>query len=1290
MPGEEETVPERKDEQKVGFYKLFSFADRIDTALVVIGTVSAIGNGISQPLMTLFFGQLINSFGGTDPSHVVHEVSKVSIKFVYLAIGAGVASLLQMLCWMVTGERQAARIRGMYLRTILRQDIEFFDTQTTTGEVIGRMSGDTILIQQAMGEKVGKFIQFVSTFFGGFLLAFVRGWRLALVLCTCIPALCISGGCVAMIMSKMASRGQVAYAEAGNVVEQTVGAIRTVASYNGEKEAAEKYDSKLQVAYASTVKQGFASGMGVGIVLLIVFGTYGLAIWYGGKLILDQGYSGGVVVNVVMTIMTGGLYLQKLPMKFGLLQKDLQKLFKTIPLRALGQTSPCINAFAAGQAAAYKMFETIRRTPKIDAADTKGTVLEDMRGEIELRDVYFKYPARPEVQIFAGFSLDVPSGKTAALVGQSGSGKSTVISLVERFYDPDAGEVLIDGFNLKRLNLRWIRGKIGLVSQEPILFATTIKENILYGKEDAGDDEIRRAIELANAAKFIDKLPQGLDTMVGEHGTQLSGGQKQRIAIARAILKNPKILLLDEATSALDAESERVVQEALDNVMTNRTTVVVAHRLTTIRNADLIAVVHSGKLVEQGTHVELMENPEGAYAQLVRMQEGSKLSETNKLNEHHKPEPFTDLDRSLSKSSSQRISIRRSTSFGSSSRHSFAIPYGVPGFIDFHATNTDDNRNENNETEVLKKRKRVSIGRLAYLNKPEVPYLLLGSLGAVGNGLLFPLFGLLLSTAIKIFFEPPNELRKDSEFWALMMLLLGIGSLVALPVQNFFFGIAGGKLIERIRSLTFKKVVHQEISWFDDPANSSGAVGARLSTDASTVRSLVGDALGLIVQNIATVVAGLVIAFTANWLLAVIIFAALPLVGLQGFFQMRFMKGFTADAKVMYEEASQVANDAVGSIRTVASFSAEDKVMKVYEKKCEGPLKQGVRRGIVSGSSFGAGTFALYCAQAFCFYIGAVLIQHGKASFGEVFKVFFALTMSATGVSQASATAPDVNKVKDSAASIFEILDSRPNIDSSSDEGTTLASVRGEIELQHVSFKYPTRPDIQIFKDLCLNIPSGKTVALVGESGSGKSTVISLIERFYNPDSGEILLDGVEIRKLKLSWLRQQMGLVSQEPVLFNETIRANIAYGKKGDHDITEEEIMQAARSANAHNFISGMPQGYDTSVGERGVQLSGGQKQRIAIARAILRDPKILLLDEATSALDAESERIVQEALDGVMVDRTTVVVAHRLSTIMGADTIAVVKNGVICEKGRHDVLMKIKDGVYASLVALHASSE
>ncbi|KRH21126.1 hypothetical protein GLYMA_13G222000v4 [Glycine max] len=1108
--------------------------------------------------------------------------------------------------------------------------------------------------------QVGKFIQLVSAFFGGFVIAFTKGWELCLVLLACIPCIVVVGGIMSMMMAKMSTRGQAAYAEAGIVVEQTVGAIRTVASFTGEKKAIEKYNNKLRIAYATTVQQGLASGFGMGVLLLIIFCTYALAMWYGSKLIIEKGYDGGSVFNIIMSINTGGM--------------------------SLGQAAPCVNAFAAGQAAAYKMFETIKRKPKIDAYDTNGVVLEEIRGDIELKDVHFRYPARPDVQIFSGFSFYIPSGKTAAFVGQSGSGKSTIISLLERFYDPEAGEVLIDGVNLKNFQVRWIREQIGLVGQEPILFTASIKENIAYGKEGATDEEITTAITLANAKKFIDKLPQGIDTMVGGHGTQLSGGQKQRIAIARAILKNPRILLLDEATSALDAESERIVQEALEKVMSQRTTVVVAHRLTTIRNADIIAVIHQGKIVEKGTHDELIKDADGSYSQLIRLQEGNKGADVSRKSEADKSNNNSfNLDSHMARSLTKRTSFARSISQGStSSRHSLSLGLALPYQIPLHKSGEGDNEDVESSEVDNKKNQKVPINRLAKLNKPEVPVLLLGSIAAAIHGVILPIFGLLLSSAINTFYKPPNELRKDSEFWSLLFVGLGVVTLVAIPVQNYLFGIAGGKLIERICSLTFNKVVHQEISWFDRPSNSSGAVSARLATGASTVRSLVGDTLALIVQNIATVSAGLVIAFTANWILAFVILAVSPLLLIQGYLQTKFVKGFSADAKVMYEEASQVATDAVGSIRTVASFCAEPKVMEMYRKKCSGPEKQGVRLGLVSGAGLGFSFVVLYCTNAFCFYIGSILVQHGKATFGEVFKVFFALTITAVGVSQSSALAPDTNKAKDSAASIFEILDSKPAIDSSSDEGTTLDTVKGEIELQQVSFCYPTRPNIQIFKDMCLTMPTGKTVALVGESGSGKSTVISLLERFYNPDSGRILIDGVDIKEFKLNWLRQQMGLVGQEPILFNDSIRANIAYSKEGG--ATEEEIIAAAQAANAHKFISSLPHGYDTSVGERGTQLSGGQKQRIAIARAILKDPRILLLDEATSALDAESEGVVQEALDRVSVNRTTVVIAHRLTTIKGADIIAVVKNGAIAEKGGHDALMKIDGGVYASLVALH----
>ncbi|BBG99357.1 P-glycoprotein 11 [Prunus dulcis] len=1224
---------------KVAFIKLFSFADKTDIMLMLIGTIGAMGNGSCMSIMTILVGEISDSFGtNQNNTHIgLSVVSKVSLKFVYLAIWAAVAATLQVGCWMVTGERQAARIRALYLKTILRQDIAFFDMETNGGgEVVGRMSGDTVLIQNAMGEKVGKFVQLFSTFIAGFIIAFIKVRPLTLVMLSCVPLLVAAGASISFIVTKMASHGQSAYAKAANVLDQTIGSIRTVASFTGEKKAITSYSKNLVDAYKSGVHEGSAAGIGHGFVMLVLFFSYALAVWFGSRMIREKGYSGGDVLNVILAVLTASM--------------------------SLGQASTCLSAFAAGQVAAFKMFETISRRPEIDAYDEKGKRLNDIRGDIELREVFFSYPARPDEQIFDGFSLYIPSGTTAALVGESGSGKSTVISLIERFYDPRAGEVLIDGINLKEFQLKWIRSKIGLVSQEPVLFASNIKENIAYGKDGATLEEIEAAAQLANAAKFIDKLPQGFDTMVGEHGTQLSGGQKQRIAIARAVLKDPRILLLDEATSALDAESERIVQEALDRIMVNRTSVIVAHRLSTVRNADTIAIIHKGKMVERGSHSDLLKDPEGAYSQLIRLQEVNKGSEQT-AEAQNKSEITTKCFRQLSQRTAFVRSLSRNSSVGS----------------------MRENKTLQADPEApalpLEQPPKISMRRLVALNKPEIPVLLIGSVAAIITGVMIPIFGLLLSKVVKTFYEPPRQQKKDSEFWAIMFMTLGVASLLVIPASEYFFSVAGSKLIERIRLICFERVVHMEVGWFDEAENSSGAIGARLSSDAALVRALVGDTLAHIVESIATAAAGLFIGFTACWQLAFILLALIPLIGINGYVQAKFMKGFSADAKMMYEEASQVANDAVGSIRTVASFCAEEKVMDLYRRKCEGPTEAGKRQGLISGIGFGISFFSLFCVYATCFYAGAKLVEAGKTTFPHVFQLWEFLSPSSFAV--------DFSKAKNAAASIFAIIDRKSKIDSSDESGVKLDSVKGEIELHHVIFKYPSRPDIQIFRDLSLTIHCGnfddmmmkfrssyrwffcesllQTVALVGESGSGKSSVVALLQRFYDPDSGHITLDGIELGKFQLKWLRQQMGLVSQEPALFNDTIRANIAYGKEGD--ATEAEIIAASERTRS--------------------AIIRGQKQRIAIARAIIKNPKILLLDEATSALDAESERVVQDALDGVMVNRTTVVVAHRLSTIKNADVIAVVKNGVIVERGKHDTLMNISDGSYASLVALHMSA-
>ncbi|CAL4975601.1 unnamed protein product [Urochloa decumbens] len=1177
--------------KKVSLLGMFRYADRLDVLLMVVGAVGAVADGVAELLMTVLFGNVIDSFGDSTTENIMRKVSKsafflqVVLNFVYLGTGAAVFSFLQVSCWTMAGERQSARIRSLYPNAVLRQDIAFFDTELTTGQAVSRMSSDTLVIQDALGEKAGKLLQLASAFFGGFIIAFTRGWLLTLVMLTSLPLIAVAGAVSAQFLTKVSSKKLTSYGDAADTVEQTIGAIQTVVSFNGEEKDVAMYKIFIKKAYRTNILEGLTNGFGMGSVLCILFCSYGLAFC------------------------------------------------------SLGNATPSFSAIAEGQSAAYRLFETIERKPEIDSGDTSGMILEDIKGDVELKDVHFHCPSRPDQLILDGLSLQVPSGTTMAIVGKSGSGKSTVISQVERFYDPQAGEVLIDGINIKNIKLNWIREKIGLRSREHLSL------------------QMQQISSTSYQMAMIHWLGNVEHSFLEDRSKELQ--------LQEPILKDPKILLLDEATSALDVESERIVQEALNRIMVERTTLVVAHRLSTVRYLDCITVVRQGKIVEQGPHDALVKDPNGAYSQLIRLQE-THADERRKI---------ADPGVTDSGSKSTSLSLRRSMnkdSFGNSSRHSFKNTLGLSAELNEDRITGGKKEEELSDVVALKK---APIGRLFKLNMPEMPILLLGSIAALVHGVIFPLFSILISGAIKSFYESPDKVKKDTSFWALISVVLGVACLISIPAEYSLFAIAGGKLIERIRNLSFQRIVHQEVSWFDNALNSSGAIGTKLSVDALNARRLAGDNLALIVQFIASLTAGFIIAFAADWRLALIITCVIPLVGVQGYAQVKFLKGFSEDAKEMYEDASQVATDAVGSIRTVASFCDEKRVVATYNEKCETLRKQGIRSGIVGGLGYGFSFLILYLTYGLCFYVGAQF-------------VFFALALASIGVSQTSALASDATKARDSAISIFSILDRKSKINSSSNDGMVLENVTGNIDFNNVSFKYPSRPDVQIFSDFTLLIPTGKTVALVGESGSGKSTIIVLLERFYDPDSGGISLDGVEIKSLKVSWLRDQMGLVGQEPVLFNDTIRANITYGKHGE--VTEEEVMAVAKAANAHEFISGLPQGYDTVVGEKGIQLSGGQKQRVAIARAIIKDPKILLLDEATSALDAESERIVQDALDRVMVSRTTIVVAHRLSTIKGADVIAVLKEGKIVEKGRHESLMRIKDGAYASLVELRSKPE
>lgn len=430
-------------------------------------------------------------------------------------------------------------------------------------------------------------------------------------------------------------------------------------------------------------------------------------------------------------------------------------------------------------------------------------------------------------------------------------------------------------------------------------------------------------------------------------------------------------------------------------------------------------------------------------------------------------------------------------------------------------------------------------------------------------------------------------------------------------------------------------------------------------------------------------IASIVLALYYQWKLGLVALAFVPFLLVSTYFQAKIIMGQSALEREGLQKSSKVAMEAIGNIRTVASLGKERQFHTIYMDSLRGPHRRALKNSWIRGAIFGFASGIPMFAYATTMYYGGWLVANEGLDFTDVFKVSESLLFGTQMIGQAVAFAPNYNKAKVAANRIFSLLKRVPKIDASTDDGIVIKNVNGNVDYKDIRFRYPTRKDAQVLQGLNLAVHAGQTVALVGHSGCGKSTCIQLLERFYDPDSGEVQLDGQNIKPANIASLRSKMGIVSQEPILFNMTIGKNIAYGDN-ERDVPMDEIIEAARKANIHTFIQALPNGYDTMVGERGAQLSGGQKQRVAIARALVRNPKILLLDEATSALDSESEHVVQMALDAAREGRTCITIAHRLSTIQNSDNIIVINHGVIKEQGTHEELIQL-GGLYFELCSV-----
>lgn len=1294
------------------YWRIFTYCESIDWVFMTLGALASLGGGVTMPLMNIVFGQVVgdfsvsemdvNSVGEVDMDQMGELAKKLTdatnrntLYIVYLFIAKLFLIYISMYCFRRVGTRLSAKMRLLYLRALFNQSVSQLDL-LPSGEAANVITGGANTLQIGITDKVGMFLQFLALIIGSVAVAFKYSWQLTLVTSSALVAsLLLFTGTSPLFLKKIAGVNY-ANGQCTSIASETITAIRMVIACGAESRMAKRHAKWVEEAKQRGLDQSWLYGVQLGPIFFIMFADYALCFWFGVKL-YQQGHIAnvGTVMIVLLSVMMSILSLGQLYHPFLAAQK------------------------AAGAAAQF--FDKIDK-PVDDRSGLSGKEIcldEDLKFE----GVTFAYPTRPHVRVMDNFTATFPKGKLTAIVGPSGSGKSTVVGLIERWYgltseamdekanievvvdeknvvkdakaaekaakaaekkvkkskkdvndekaavDANAtmevekkenvilaGSIRIGHHDIKDVDMKWWRSQIGLVQQEPFLFNLTIFENVSYGlmgTEWADADETKKrdlvkdACKEAYADEFISRLPKGYDTLVGDSGMKLSGGQRQRLAIARAIIKRPQILIFDEATSAIDVRGERIVQAALDRASKHRTTITIAHRLSTIRRADQILVVAKGRLVESGTHDELVAVQDGVYHNLVNAQQ-LMMGEHKEwdIEEEHVDSASDQLD--------DMVKIE-----------------------------------EKKEKEGQKWKRRGlirSFGKLLLENKPTWTWMIATMLGSMGAGAAMAVMSFLLGNIVSIFGQYSRtspELESKGSFWALAFVYSSLGVGICYFVMAYGSNELSIKISNTYRQQYFEGVVRKPIHFFDADENSAGSLVARLSSDPVQLQELLGTNMGFFYIAIFSMFANILLSLIIGWKLALVaLSAALPLVFTAGYYRVRFELKFEKMNAAVFAESSQFASEAFGAVRTVTSLTLEDMICARYSKLLDQHVRRSERKSRWTAFVFAISDSVGMLCMALAFWYGGKLISSGEYDLKNWLIIYNAIIQGSEAAGNWMSFGPNMAQASGAANRILSLRETGPPA-----TGREVEAQGGvDIEFKNVGFNYASR-STPIFSDLNIHIKRGQFAALVGPSGCGKSTIISLLEQFYQVNSGELLIDGQNAYELDLHSYRRLFSLVAQEATLFQGTLRENILLGIDVDTAPLEmsgdANIEAVCREAEIWDFICSLPDGLSTDVGSKGVALSGGQKQRISIARALIREPQCLLLDEATSSLDSESEKLIQGAFEKAGEGRTMVVVAHRLATIQNADVIFVLggqgeRGARVLEQGSHQKLIA-KRGVY-----------
>ncbi|KAG6306964.1 hypothetical protein E4U45_005993 [Claviceps purpurea] len=1214
-----------------GYMRIFTYAGTTEYIIYGVSILAAVASGAGIALQNLVFGRFVTTLTDFASGKITGE----------------------------TVRSDSSSLALVFLKAALSQEIAYFDLGAG-GSIATQATTNGRLILGGISEKLGLTAQGLSAFITAFIVAFATNWKLTLITLCIAPATIGVMAVTAVMEAGHTTRILDIYAQANSFAEGVLSSARTVHAFEMRSRLVNKFDAYLAEAHRVGDKISPLYGILFSSEYCIIYLGFGLAFWQGFQMYgRGEVESSGEIFTVLFSVAIAAMSMTVL--------------------------APYSVEFTRAATGAAQMFALIDRQSTIDPFNESGEQPSEVIGNIELNSVDFAYPSRPGVKVLDNFSLSVPAGKVTALVGQSGSGKSTIVGLIERWYNVCSGDVKLDGRSITALNTNWLRRNVRLVQQEPVLFQGSVFDNIRHGLvgtewQDAPMDvqlaKVQEAARLAFAHDFITELPEGYETQIGQRGGLFSGGQKQRIAIARSVVSEPKILLLDEATSALDPHAEGIVQEALDRVSKGRTTIVIAHKLATIRKADNIVVMKKGKIIEQGTHESLIVS-DGAYAQLVKVQNLKlKLSDEDSESEEEdapkvKRDP-SDLVKPMTKVATQdRARMEAKASRDDYDNHTHLGLVSV----------------------ILRLVKESPSLRWWYI---------LIIFGCVGASAAFPGQAILLANVSNAFTLQGSAMIDKGNFYAAMFIVLAAGCFISYFALGYATNLVSQTLSHTFRRQSFNDMLRQDLQFFDREENNTGALASRVDSNPQAILELMGFNVGLILISVLNILGCSVLGIVYSWKLGlVIVLAGLPPFVSSGFFKFRADAALDRTISKRNSTSAAVASEAVNAIRTVSSLAIEQSVLDRYGDELDHAVKGSLKPMLKMMIWFALTQSIEYWFMALGFWYGCRLVSFGEIGMFDFFVTFMGVFYAGQATAQLFMFSTSMTKGKNAANYIFWLRQLQPTVAETSENSDKGPKSGGPIELDSVRFSYPLRPDAQVLRGIDLEIKKGQFAAFVGASGCGKSTMIAMLERFYDPLSGSIRIDGDDLTELNPRLYRRIVSLVQQEPTLFQGPIRENIALGiddptssmegdapprssaTTADVSVSDTQIEAALRAANAWDFVSSLPEGLSTAAGSNGTQLSGGQRQRIAIARSLIRNPSVLLLDEATSALDTESEKIVQNALAEAAKkgDRITIAVAHRLSTIKDADVICVFYMGRIVEMGTHAELLGL-GGMYTNM--------